>query len=280
MPNVTLKFGQLCLGLAHEKNVLEMRDESTGRIYHAARTTQHRDRRRRLRGARQPGGTRRERGARRAARSRLQGADDSAAATASPRSSANALHIWPRGGFMLIALPNPDAHVHRHAVPRAHRREQLRRRCATRAAVDAFFAREFPERARADARSRARLLRAPARLARHRLHARLASRWRRAAVRRCRARDRAVPRPGHELRVRGLRRARSGCMDEHHGWPGLFAAFEHARRPNTDAIAQMALENYVEMRDDGAGSGVPEEEGAGGRTRNGRTRTSSRAIRW
>jgi kynurenine 3-monooxygenase len=38
-------------------------------------------------------------------------------------------------------------------------------------------------------------------------------------------------------------------MDEHHGWPVLFAAFEHARRPNTDAIAQMALENYVEMRE-------------------------------
>ena len=38
-------------------------------------------------------------------------------------------------------------------------------------------------------------------------------------------------------------------MDEHHSWAGLFEAFEHARRPNTDAIAQMALENYVEMRE-------------------------------
>ena len=38
-------------------------------------------------------------------------------------------------------------------------------------------------------------------------------------------------------------------MDEHHNWAGLFEAFEHARRPNTDAIAQMALENYVEMRE-------------------------------
>ena len=37
-------------------------------------------------------------------------------------------------------------------------------------------------------------------------------------------------------------------MDEHHGWTGLFEAFEHERRPNTDAIAQMALENYQEMR--------------------------------
>ena len=30
---------------------------------------------------------------------------------------------------------------------------------------------------------------------------------------------------------------------------GLFEAFEHERRPNTDAIAQMALENYQEMRE-------------------------------
>jgi kynurenine 3-monooxygenase len=37
-------------------------------------------------------------------------------------------------------------------------------------------------------------------------------------------------------------------MEEHHNWAGLFEAFEHERRPNTDAIAQMALENYQEMR--------------------------------
>jgi kynurenine 3-monooxygenase len=37
-------------------------------------------------------------------------------------------------------------------------------------------------------------------------------------------------------------------MDQHHGWAGLFEAFEHERRPNTDAIAKMALENYLEMR--------------------------------
>jgi kynurenine 3-monooxygenase len=37
-------------------------------------------------------------------------------------------------------------------------------------------------------------------------------------------------------------------MDQHHGWAGLFEAFEHERRPNTDAIARMALDNYLEMR--------------------------------
>ena len=58
LPNVTLHFGQLCLGLAHGKNVLEMRDEATGRIYHTRCATQHCHRRRGIRGARQSGGAR------------------------------------------------------------------------------------------------------------------------------------------------------------------------------------------------------------------------------
>ncbi len=38
---------------------------------------------------------------------------------------------------------------------------------------------------------------------------------------------------------------------DRHGpdWPKLFPEFEHARKHNTDAIADMALENFVEMRD-------------------------------
>lgn len=38
-------------------------------------------------------------------------------------------------------------------------------------------------------------------------------------------------------------------LDEHDGWDALFSDFERSRLPNTAAIAQMALENYVEMRD-------------------------------
>jgi kynurenine 3-monooxygenase len=32
-------------------------------------------------------------------------------------------------------------------------------------------------------------------------------------------------------------------------WAKLFQEFEQARKPNTDAIADMALENFIEMRD-------------------------------
>ena len=46
--------------------------------------------------------------ARRLARSRLQGADHSRQSGPARVGSATSLHIWPRGGFMLIALPNTD----------------------------------------------------------------------------------------------------------------------------------------------------------------------------
>jgi len=38
-------------------------------------------------------------------------------------------------------------------------------------------------------------------------------------------------------------------LDQADDWQSLFAEFERVRRPNTEAIAQMALENYTEMRD-------------------------------
>ena len=39
-------------------------------------------------------------------------------------------------------------------------------------------------------------------------------------------------------------------LDQHGGvWSDLFREFEHARRANTDSIADLALENFVEMRD-------------------------------
>jgi kynurenine 3-monooxygenase len=39
------------------------------------------------------------------------------------------------------------------------------------------------------------------------------------------------------------------ALARHTEWSQAFKSFESERRPQTDAIAQMALENYVEMRD-------------------------------
>jgi kynurenine 3-monooxygenase len=39
------------------------------------------------------------------------------------------------------------------------------------------------------------------------------------------------------------------CVGRNSNLEGAFAEFEAARKPNTDAIAAMALENYLEMRE-------------------------------
>ena len=38
-------------------------------------------------------------------------------------------------------------------------------------------------------------------------------------------------------------------LDRYEDWGRVFARVDRVRKPNADAIAQMALENYVEMRD-------------------------------
>src|SRR6202167_4631250 len=38
-------------------------------------------------------------------------------------------------------------------------------------------------------------------------------------------------------------------MDRHRSWENLFAEFGAQRKPDTDAIAAMALDNYLEMRE-------------------------------
>lgn len=42
----------------------------------------------------------------------------------------------------------------------------------------------------------------------------------------------------------------AACVDQHPGdWKAAFEAYQTERKPNADAIADMALENYIEMRD-------------------------------
>ncbi|MEO8016540.1 MAG: NAD(P)/FAD-dependent oxidoreductase [Pseudomonadota bacterium] len=246
LPNLELHFGQLCLGLAHEKNVLEMRDEVSGRIYHlAARPSIATD------GA--GSAVRDSLVERQVAQVREEPLDHDykeltvPARDGRPALEVNALHIWPRGGFMLIALPNADATFTATlflARQGGNSFEQLR----NAADVDGFFAREFPS-ARAlmpgltreffehpqgslgTVYARGWHLNGDVLLLGDAAHA-------------------IVPFHGQ-----GMNCAFEDCaeldrlMEEHHGWAGLFEAFEHARRPNTDAIAQMALENYVEMRE-------------------------------
>ena len=121
---------------------------------------------------------------------------------------------------------------------RAHRRRGAR---AVRA--------RFRRRGAADPAAGAGLGAQSARPAGHAAPRSLAPRRSRGAARRRRARDGAVPRPGHELRVRGLRGAGATSSTTRAGFAEAFAAFEAERKPNARRDPAMALENYLEMRD-------------------------------
>jgi len=161
---------------------------------------------------------------------------------------ANALHIWPRGGFMLIALPNPDG-TFTATLFLPHRGEPSFASVA-RAQARAFFEREF-----ADA---VPLISALEReYAEHpvghlgTVHCRPWSAENRVLL---------VGDAAHAIvpfHGQGMNAAFEDCvvLDELVGrlgddWPAIFTAFEAERAPNARAIAEMALENYREMRDD------------------------------
>ena len=159
----------------------------------------------------------------------------------------HALHIWPRGGFMLIALPNTDGSF---TATLFLAREGPRSFAAltTPQAVQEFFAREFADAlpllpdlaAQFAANPQGQLgtvytvpwhVRGEVLLLGDAAHA-------------------IVPFHGQ-----GMNAAFEDCAELDallagtQEWGELFARFESARRPNTAAIAQMALENYLEMRD-------------------------------
>jgi kynurenine 3-monooxygenase len=156
-----------------------------------------------------------------------------------------ALHIWPRGGFMLIALPNADGTFTATLfLPREGAMSFAA--LADDAAVDAFFAREFPD-------VPALIPDLAAQFARHpqgRLGTVHASPWHRgeSLLLIGDAAHAIVPFHGQ-----GMNCAFEDCrlLGEllASGESRPFERFSSERRIDTEAIAQMALENYEEMRD-------------------------------
>jgi kynurenine 3-monooxygenase len=244
-PNVQFKFRQHCLGLAAGRNTLEMRDEGTGSVYHTA-----------------PLPSIATDGAGSAVRHSMVAHEVSdvreemldhdykeltiPAVNGKPVLDVNALHIWPRGGFMLIALPNPDA-TFTATLFLARSGENSFEQLESVADVEALFAREFPS-------ARALMPDLPREFFAN-PQGQLGTVYTRGwsvgseVLLLGDAAHAIVPFHGQ-----GMNCAFEDCaelvrlMDQHHGWAGLFEAFEHERRPNTDAIARMALENYLEMR--------------------------------
>lgn len=160
----------------------------------------------------------------------------------------NALHIWPRGNYMLIALPNVDgsfacilflpfdgADSFKQLVAHAQVVEFFRSRFPDVVPVmpnlaDDFFAN--PTGAMVTIKCSPWHVEGRALLLGDAAHA-------------------IVPFFGQ-----GINCGFEDCTSflellDHYGsdWPIVFKEFEHARKINTDAIADLAVENFVEMRD-------------------------------
>ena len=161
------------------------------------------------------------------------------------------LHIWPRGGFMLIALPNLDRSF--TATLFLPQRGAPGFEAMTPDGAEKLFASEFPD-----------VLPLLPDLAREYASRPVGT----LGTVRCHPWSHSAPGVRHALLVgdaahaivpfhgQGMNAAFEdcACLDRLLGamgpdWPGVIERFEAERQDNSRAIAAMALENYVEMRD-------------------------------
>jgi kynurenine 3-monooxygenase len=163
------------------------------------------------------------------------------------RMANDALHIWPRGNFMLIALPNDDGSFTATLfLPKLGTPSFASLRDVD--SVDEFLALNF-----ADARE---LM--PNALAEFSAHpvgflgTVDAQPWH------VLAQATLIGDAAHAMvpfHGQGMNCCFEDCIEfdacvaRHASWERVFAEFGAARKPNTDAIAAMALENYMEMRE-------------------------------
>ena len=160
---------------------------------------------------------------------------------------AHALHIWPRGGFMLIALPNSDGSFTATLF-------------LARSGRDGFESLTGPDRLRELFRSQfpdamqlmPHLVQEFTTHPQGQLGTVYARPWHIGGqvLLLGDAAHAIVPFHGQ-----GMNAAFEDCLvldgvlDRHASWDASFADVERSRLTNTAAIAQMALENYTEMRD-------------------------------
>lgn len=159
-----------------------------------------------------------------------------------------ALHIWPRGGYMLIALPNLDgSFTVTLFLPKTGdvSFESLK----DIDSVNTFFAEQFPTALELIPELAVEFFENPTGL----LGTLRCEPWHRgdSAVILGDAAHAVVPFHGQ-----GMNAAFEDCDvlcqlldDLDHDWAKALAEFSRVRKPNADAIADMALENYVTMRD-------------------------------
>ena len=159
----------------------------------------------------------------------------------------NALHIWPRGGYMCIALPNAER-TFTVTLFLPNEGDPSFATVSTPAEAAALFARDFPDLVPVVPDLAADFAANPVGL----LGTLRLARWRvgDAALLLGDAAHAIVPFHGQGMNCAFEDCSALDALFARGGDVGsIFEEFEATRRPDCEAIADMALENYVEMRD-------------------------------
>lgn len=164
-----------------------------------------------------------------------------------PQLSPNALHVWPRGGFMLIALPNQDGSF-TATLFLSRKGNPSFQTLTTNASVNAFFQVNFPD-------VHSLMPNLVNEFASHpvgTLGTIYTSPWQTGRILLIGDAAHAIV-PFHG---QGMNAAFEDCLildqclnDCNDDLPKSFSLFFQKRKDDADAIAAMALENYREMRD-------------------------------
>ncbi|HUJ26711.1 MAG TPA: NAD(P)/FAD-dependent oxidoreductase [Myxococcales bacterium] len=156
-----------------------------------------------------------------------------------------ALHIWPRGSFMLIALPNLDGSFTCTlflAFDGSPSFDQLR----TQRDAQQFCEKYFPDALPLMPDMAAQLMSAPLG---HMVTVKARSWSRGGALLIGDAAHAIVPFFGQGMNAGFEDVTLLAPLLESDDWPRAFARFAKHRKPDTDAIADLAVENFIEMRD-------------------------------
>jgi kynurenine 3-monooxygenase len=163
------------------------------------------------------------------------------------RMAHDALHIWPRGNYMLIALPNEDGSF--TATLFLAKRGGMSFDSLTEAAtIEEFLARSFPDACALMPNRVAEFQNHPVGF----LGTVSAGPWAHEGMAALIGDSAHAIVPFHG---QGMNCCFEDCMEfdacmsRHASWEGVFAEFGAMRKPDTDAIAAMALDNYLEMRE-------------------------------
>jgi len=161
--------------------------------------------------------------------------------------AADALHIWPRGDHMLIALPNGDGSF-TATLFLAKQGPVSFESLTESAAIEDFLSRSFPDARRLMPDCIAEFNHHPVGF----LGTVSAGPWHHAGMAALigDAAHAIVPFHGQGMNCCFEDCVEfDACVQRQGAWEDVFAEFGARRKPNTDAIAAMALDNYLEMRD-------------------------------